>query len=317
MMAELSNKQIIFLAPLFKETIWGGNKLAEKFNYNIPSESTGECWAIAANKNGDCRIVTDGFENYTLSRLWKEHRELFGNLENDVFPLLIKILDAKTDLSIQVHPDDDYSAKYENGSLGKTECWYVLDCDDDAAIIIGHNAKNKDELELMVNENKWSDLLREVKIKKGDFFQIESGCIHAIKGGTMIFETQQNSDITYRVYDYGRLSADGKPRELHTKKALDVITVPFKNYSVERNVQTYEGYTREMLVKCDYYSLDKINITSQAEISQRYNFMNVSVIDGNGTVDGFEIKKGMHFILPNKYGIAEFKGNMELLISYI
>ena len=316
-MLKEKDHSIVFLEPIFKEMIWGGNKLAQKFEYKIPSESTGECWAIAAHTNGDSKVITKNFENYTLGKLWEEHRELFGNLEGDVFPLLIKILDAKADLSIQVHPDDDYATKYENGSLGKTECWYVLDCDENATIIIGHNSKSKEELASMVNENKWCDLLREVKIKKGDFFQIEPGCIHAIKGGTMIFETQQNSDITYRLYDYDRLSADGKPRELHTKKALDVITVPFNNYSVERNVRIFEGYTREMLVKCDFYSVEKLNITSHAEILQDYNFMNVSVVGGSGTVDGIDIKKGTHFILPYNYGTAEFKGNMELLISYI
>lgn len=310
-------RSIIFLEPVFKETVWGGNKLFKEFGYKIPSEKTGECWAIAAHKNGDCKITFKDFENCTLSKLWQEHRKIFGNLDGEIFPILIKIIDSKTDLSIQVHPDDNYAKRYENGSLGKTECWYVLDCDENATIIIGHNAKNREEFKLMTEENKWSELLREIKIKKGDFFQIEPGCIHAIKGGTMILETQQNSDVTYRLYDYNRVSADGKPRELHTEKALDVISAPFTPCNFVRKVSVLKGYRRELLVKCQYYCVEKVLIESQAEILQEYNFMNVSVIKGKGTVDCIEIKKGTHFILPYNYGIAKFKGNMELIISYI
>ena len=308
---------IIFIEPIFKEMIWGGNKLAVEFGYEIPSNNTGECWAIAAHKNGDSKVVCDEFKDDTLSKLWKEHREYFGNLEGDIFPLLIKILDAKTDLSIQVHPDDTYARYYEKGSLGKTECWYVLDCEEDTTIIIGHNAKDSLELRKMVEENRWDELLREIKINKGDFFQIDPGCIHAIKGGTMILETQQNSDITYRLYDYYRVSVDGKYRELHTEKALDVIKAPFQINNSDRNTIELDGYSRELLIKCPYYSVEKLTIHEKAEILQEYNFMNVSVVDGDGMVDGKEIKKGTHFILPYGYGIAEFTGKMELIISYL
>ena len=316
-MPNLETRTIIFLEPIFKEMIWGGKKLETEFNYKILSDNTGECWAIAAHENGDSKIVCDEFKGYTLSKLWQEHRELFGNLKGDIFPLLVKIIDAKKDLSIQVHPDDSFANCYENGSLGKTECWYVLDCEENTTIIIGHNAKNSLELRKMTEENCWAELLREVKIKKGDFFQIDPGCIHAIKGGTMILETQQNSDITYRLYDYDRLSADGKPRELHTEKALAVIKSPFEMNNTDRNITEFGSYSRELLVKCPYYSVEKLTIHERAEILQEYNFMNVSVIEGDGMIDGKKIKKGTHFILPYDYGIAEFTGKIELIISYL
>ena len=316
-MPNLETRPIIFLEPIFKEMIWGGKKLETEFNYKILSDNTGECWAIAAHENGVSKIVCDEFKGYTLSKLWQEHRELFGNLKGDVFPLLVKIIDAKKDLSIQVHPDDTYAQYYENGSLGKTECWYVLDCEENTTIIIGHNAKDSLELRKMTEENRWAELLREVKIKKGDFFQIDPGCIHAINGGTMILETQQNSDITYRLYDYDRVSADGKPRELHTEKALAVIKSPFKMNNADRNITEFGGYSRELLVKCPYYSVEKLTIREKAEILQEYNFMNVSVVEGCGMVDGKEIKKGTHFVLPYDYGFVEFTGKMELIISYL
>jgi mannose-6-phosphate isomerase class I len=201
-------RKILKLIPIFQEKIWGGDRLHTVFDYDIPSSHTGECWAISSHSGGICRI--EGMEQ-NLAQLWKEQRSLFGNLPGESFPLLVKIIDAKDDLSIQVHPDDAYAAVHENGSLGKTECWYVLDCDEGATIIIGHNAASKEEIEQMVAQNRWNELLREIPIRKGDFFQINPGCLHAIKGGTMILETQQSSDITYRFYDYGRLE-NGKPR---------------------------------------------------------------------------------------------------------
>src|SRR5690554_5282338 len=210
-------KDIVFLEPIFKSAIWGGEKLKSIFGYDIPNDHTGECWAISAHKNGDCLIASGQYKGKTLSWLWDNHRELFGNIQGDVFPLLIKIIDAKADLSIQVHPDDKYAMVNENGSLGKTECWYILDCDEDAKIVIGHNARNKDELKAMIKDNRWQELIKLKPIKKGDFFQINPGTVHAIKGGTVLLETQQSSDVTYRLYDYDRLD-NGKPRELHINK---------------------------------------------------------------------------------------------------
>ncbi|MDE7297629.1 MAG: mannose-6-phosphate isomerase, partial [Lachnospiraceae bacterium] len=133
-------REVIFLEPVFKEMIWGGTRLREDFQYEIPGDHTGECWAVSAHPNGDCTVKSGRFQGESLSRLWKEHRELFGGEEGEVFPLLVKIIDAKADLSIQVHPDDAYAKEHENGSLGKTECWYILDCDPDAKIVIGHHA---------------------------------------------------------------------------------------------------------------------------------------------------------------------------------
>ena len=139
--------ELLFLEPVFKEAIWGGTKLRDSFGYDIPSDTTGECWAISAHKNGDCKIAGGRYDGRYLSQLWEEEPELFGNYPGSQFPLLIKIIDAKNDLSIQVHPDDAYASEHENGSLGKTECWYVLDCEPGTKIVIGHNAKDKKELE--------------------------------------------------------------------------------------------------------------------------------------------------------------------------
>lgn len=217
--------ELLLLEPVFKQMIWGGSRLKDDFGYDIPGDNTGECWAISAHPHGDCTLKNTEYKGKTLSWLWENHRELFGNVQGDRFPLLIKIIDAKADLSIQVHPDDAYAAEHENGSLGKMECWYILDAKEGGTIVIGHNAKNHEEVEEMIRGKRWKEFIREIPVKKGDFFQINPGCVHAIKGGTLIIETQQNSDITYRVYDYDRLQ-DGKPRALHVQQSIDVIKAP-------------------------------------------------------------------------------------------
>lgn len=308
--------EIIFLKPVFKEMIWGGNRLKTDFFYDIPSDSTGECWAVSAHKHGDCEVANGSLQGKTLSQLWENHRELFGNVEGDVFPLLIKIIDAKQDLSIQVHPDDTYANVHENGSLGKTECWYILDCDEDAQIVIGHHAQTKEELIQMIHNNEWDKLIRTLPIKKGDFFQIEPGTVHAIKAGTLILETQQNSDITYRLYDYGRLQ-NGKPRELHIEKSIDVIGCPHKDITASHKVTKLDHIEIEQLISCKYYTVSLVKVDGSQKMSQEEPFTIFSVIDGNGLIDGIKISKGDHFILPYQYGEYELSGNMCLVCSHV
>ena len=312
----------IFMEPVFKQMIWGGTRLHTEFGYDIPGENTGECWAISAHPNGDCHIRDGEFAGMKLSELWRDHGELFGLTEKSdmesVFPLLTKIIDAKEDLSIQVHPDDGYAREHEGGELGKTECWYVLDADAGTTIVIGHNACSKEELTEMVREGKWTELLREIPVKKGDFFQIPPGTIHAIKGNTMILETQQNSDVTYRLYDYDRLS-NGKPRELHTHQSLDVIRVPFDpdltgRTPSDKHVPTENTWFEE-LVNCDLYTVWHASVSGGEVIHQDRDFLLVSVIDGEGKLGDVPVKKGDHFILPYGFEKTPIQGNMELIIS--
>ena len=141
------NKDIIFLSPVCTHNIWGGTRLNREFGYPIEGDDIGECWGISAHPNGDGTVASGAYQGMKLSELWEKHPELFGNTGMDRFPLLIKIIDAKDDLSIQVHPDDAYAKVHENGSLGKTECWFILDCKENATLVVGHNAKTKEELE--------------------------------------------------------------------------------------------------------------------------------------------------------------------------
>ena len=249
--------------------------------------------------------------------MWKNHREVFGNVDIDRFPLLIKIIDAKADLSIQVHPDDAYAAEHENGSFGKMECWYILDCPENASLVIGHNAKNKQELEEMIHDGKWSEFIREIPVKKGDFIQIDPGTVHAIKGGLVILETQQNSDITYRVYDYDRLS-NGKPRQLHVKQSIDVITVPAKSVD-DSVVDASATPVNELyeLISCKYYKVFKLKAEGQVAFTQSYPFLIMSVLEGTGIINHQVVKKGDHFILPADYGEVSIEGDLEIIASTI
>ncbi len=313
----MQKKEIIFLDPVCTHNIWGGSKLREEFGYKVDGNDIGECWGISAHPNGDGVVSSGWNEGKHLSDLWREQPALFGNIGGDRFPLLIKIIDARDDLSIQVHPDDDYAKVHENGSLGKTECWYILDAPENGTIVVGHNAKNKEELADMIHEGRWNELIREIPVKKGDFIQIDPGTVHAIKGGTLILETQQNSDITYRVYDYDRLQ-NGKPRELHIEQSIDVIKTPAA--SPEDSIistEDTEKNTLQELYACKYYRVFKIEADGEMEFEQSYPFLNMTVTEGEGFVNGIPVQKGSQFIIPAEFGMVGLFGKMQIIASTV
>lgn len=311
----------LFLKPIFMDRIWGGTALKDKFNYEIKSPTTGECWAISSHKNGDCLIENGEYKDKKLSELWEKNRELFGNTPGDKFPLLTKILDANDNLSVQVHPNDEYAQKNENGELGKTECWYVIDCSKDAEIIIGHNAESREEFIEMINNNEWDKLLRKVNIKKGDFFYVPSGTIHAICKGTLILETQQNSDTTYRVYDYDRTDNLGNKRELHVQKSIEVTNVPHTDFDTDYKIVSTPSFKCTTFVSNEFFSVYKLDIFGRCDFTHNTAFSLYSILEGTGKLIHnsieYDLKKGMHFILPNNFGDFVFEGNLEIICSHI
>ncbi|NNU90169.1 mannose-6-phosphate isomerase, class I [Anoxybacillus sp. CHMUD] len=309
----------LFFAPVFQERIWGGNRLREQFGYDIPSEQTGECWAISAHPNGQTTVINEPFRGKTLGELWDDHPELFGHFPSDRFPLLTKILDANADLSVQVHPDDEYARTYENGELGKTECWYIIDCKEGAELIYGHHAKTKEELQQMMEEGRWHDLLRKVPIRPGDFFYVPSGTVHALCEGTLVLETQQSSDTTYRMYDYDRVDEHGNKRELHLDKALDVITVPHVDMYYEPHViQTTEAKITTF-VQNEYFTVQKWDIEREWSVEQTDYFLLVSVLDGKGEFctaqETYPLQKGDHFLIPHSFDRFTIQGNLQCIVS--
>ncbi len=316
-MMNQQNTSILFLEPVMKQMVWGGSRLRDEFGYEIPGEDTGECWAVSAHPNGDCKIRSGDFEGKTLSELWDNERELFGNIAVDRFPLLAKIIDAKEDLSIQVHPDDQYAKVYENGSLGKTECWYILDAPREAKLVIGHSAKTKEELANRIAREQWGELLVKVPVRKGDFIQIDPGTVHAITAGIMILEIQQSSDVTYRLYDYGRLSG-GIPRELHIKKSMEVIQIPTTDLNqMVRHCDNLPKDIWNQLVESEYYHVWKLEVEKGVCFQQEFPFLIINVMEGDGLINGQHIKKGDHFILPDLFGEVQLQGKMSLILSTI
>ncbi|WP_407639593.1 mannose-6-phosphate isomerase, class I [Anaerobacillus alkalidiazotrophicus] len=313
-------KQPIFLEPVFKERIWGGDRLHRLFGYHIPSEQTGECWAISAHSNGESIVKSGRFEGKSLSYLWEHHQELFGNRTEAKFPLLTKILDAKNDLSVQVHPDDHYASKVENGEPGKTECWYVIDCEPGAEIIIGHQAKTKQKFVEMIETGQWNKLLSRLKVQKGDFFYVPSGTIHAIGAGVLILETQQSSDITYRVYDYDRVDPDGRTRKLHLDKAIEVSNIPHPDNATAPLVNVYEGASIVTFVRANYFSVYKWEIQTSLSYEVTEDFLICSVIEGCGELKTgagtYPFQKGDHFLLSNQIGRVEVEGKITVIVSH-
>lgn len=313
-------KSPLFLQPVLQERIWGGKSL-QKFGYDLSCESIGECWGISAHPNGMSVVREGTYEGKTLEQLWRDEKHLFGVCSLDKFPLLTKILDANKDLSVQVHPNDEFAKVYENGELGKTECWYIIDCKEDAQLVYGHNAYTKSEFEEMVNDGNWEDLLRKVSIKPGDFFYVPSGTIHALCEGTVVLETQQSSDTTYRVYDYDRIDANGKKRELHLDKAVQVTSIPHEDYKIQPEIIERNGALITTYVHEEYFSVYKWEIEVEASFQQKEIFQLVSVIEGEGilvTIEGeFAIKKGAHFILPATIENFIIKGNIAAIVSHL
>lgn len=313
---------LIFPRPVFVPKIWGGRRLETEFGYDIPAGPVGECWAISAHPNGDCVVGEGPFAGRRLSELWRDEHELFGSAKGDRFPLLIKILDSADWLSVQVHPDDAYAAEHENGSLGKSECWYILEADPDARVVIGQRAHDREEFARMVQERRWDELLNEVPIHAGDFFSITPGTVHAVKGA-LILETQQSSDVTYRVYDFDRRQPDGSLRELHMAQSLDVID--FNQPLLTSGAVTApekDGVTP--LMSCRHFGVERMRVEPGAPraIPSPEAFLCVSVVAGKGgsvragDAEPHTLAKGSHFVAPAGCGELVFEGDLELIVSW-
>ena len=311
--------QPLFFEPVFKERIWGGEQL-KSFGYELPSTQTGECWAFAAHSNGQSIVKNGEYKGLSLGELWEDQRQLFGNIAGDRFPLLTKILDAAQDLSVQVHPDDEYGLKHE-GDLGKTECWYIIDCEEGAQIIYGHTAQTREDLATMIHEGKWDELLTKVPVKPGDFFFVPSGTVHAIGAGIVILETQQNSDTTYRVYDYDRRDNEGNLRELHIEQSIAVTTIPSIQPETQAVVETSDGVKSTTFVESEYFTVHKWELEGAAKLNQHNSFQLVSIIAGAGSLtkgeETYPFKKGDHFLLPFEFGEFQLNGNAEMIVSHL
>lgn len=256
------------LKPMGKDYLWGGNRLNDIYMKKININPLAETWECSVHPDGPSVVASGEYEGRTLPDVLQEHPEFLGSHPKamDDFPVLIKFIDANKKLSVQVHPDDEYAKEHENGSLGKTEMWYVLDAKEDAEIIYGFNRKiDKEQLASSIESGSIEKYLRKVKVKKDDIFYVEAGTIHGIGEGVLVAEIQENSNLTYRLYDYNRLDKNGNKRELHIEKAMDVIeTGEISEPRQPMRVLKYKpGCANELLCRCKYFQVERLLINTE------------------------------------------------------
>lgn len=287
---------ILKLKPYMVEKIWGGKRIVDLYKLN--AKAIGECVGISGHSTYPIEIINTEFKGMTMQELYSSNRELFGNYPSDEFPIIVKTIDANDSLSVQLHPDDEYARKVEN-QYGKEECWYILDCDENADIIVGHSATNKDELIKAINNNDILSVINKHSIKPKDYFYIPSKTIHAIRKGTFVLEVSQSSDVTYRVYDYNRTDDEGNTRELHIEKSIDVTRVPDSEV-----VKTHRD---------KYFTFEILHSDNSKLKADKYGDY-LYIIDGEGRVGDVEVTKG-DFLMISADSKYEISNDIEYMLS--
>ena len=320
------------LKPAAKDYLWGGQRLNDDFEKNIDMDPLAETWECSTHPDGPSVVSGGEFDGKLLIDVLKEHPEFLGKHCETLgeLPILIKFIDAKADLSVQVHPSDDYAKKYENGQLGKTEMWYVLDAIKDSKLVYGlkHNC-SKAVMRKAIEKGELEKHLQYVPIKKNDVFFIEAGTIHAIGAGALIAEIQENSNLTYRLYDYDRVDKNGNKRELHVDKALDVSNLNSMGEPRQamRVLKYRPGVADELLCRCKYFEVYRMLINTERRqrvtyCSDELSFRVLLCYDGCGNIsyrteDGrkeyIDIYKGDCIFVPANFRMLIFSGIMELL----
>lgn len=318
----------IKLNPAFKDYLWGGTKLRDEYGKKCDLDKVAESWELSCHKDG-CSVVTDGeYAGLTLPQyIEKAGKAVLGTdcEKFEYFPILIKLIDAKQNLSVQVHPDNDYAMRVE-GEYGKTEMWYVVDCEPGAGLLYGFKHEiSKEEFRRRIEDNTLLEVTNRVEVHPGDVFFIEAGTLHAIGEGILIAEIQQNSNTTYRVYDYGRVGADGKPRQLHIEKAIDVTRLAPATRPCGRpqaKPEAFDGGSVLPLASCDYFTVKEMEVTSHAALmADEKSFHSLLLLDGSLTLsmggEKLEMKKGDSVFVPAGSGDYTLTGKGRLILTTV
>ncbi|TVY09811.1 type I phosphomannose isomerase catalytic subunit [Paenibacillus cremeus] len=311
--------------PEFKERVWGGRAL-EQFGHQLPDGPIGEGWMIGDHPNGTTSVVNGELAGMGLDQIREQFGEVFFgskgfSKKNGRFPLLIKLLDCQDDLSVQVHPNDHYD-RLPAGELGKTEMWYILDAKPGAKIIYGlKDGVTREQLAAAIDEDRIMDCLNEVTVEAGDSFYIPSGTVHALGAGVLVAEIQQNSDSTYRLYDYGRLGLDGKPRELHIEDSLNVIAYEGSGATFMKT-ELDRSNAWLTLARSPFFVTEKGQVQGDWPLQTTPESFIIHIIcDGTGTIryaDGeLTVKPGECYLLPANLGDYTLSGEMTVLRSYL
>lgn len=317
----------MLLRPSGKDYLWGGRRLNDEFEKNIDMDPLAETWECSTHPDGASYVVDGEFSGLELSEVLKLHPEYLGERHKgeDSLPILIKFIDAKKDLSVQVHPTDEYAKEHENGQLGKTEMWYVLDAGKDASLIYGLNQNGtKDEIRSAIADGTVTRYLQKVPIHKNDVFFIKPGTIHAIGAGALVAEIQESSNLTYRLYDYDRVDKNGKKRDLHIEKALEVADLHSSAEPKQplRVLKYRQGVASELLTRCKYFEVYRMLLNTERRQKVHYRademaFRVLLCVDGCGTVsfDGGEITfyKGDCIFVPADSTVLTIHGQAQFL----
>lgn len=317
------------LRPAAKDYLWGGTRLNVNYNMGINIEPFAEAWFCSCHPDGQSIVIVTGeSRGENLGDLIKRHPEYLGthaaSVADGEFPILIKLIDAKKDLSVQVHPDDEYAREHEN-SLGKTEMWYVLDARNGAELVYGFNRNvTADKVRVSIENGEITSLFNHVGVHKNDLFFIESGTVHAIGAGCLIAEIQESSNLTYRLYDYGRVDKNGQLRPLHIDKALDVANLKSSAspHQSMRVLKYHPGYASELLTRCKYFQVERMLLNTEnrklAEIRTGSNsFHALLCVDGCGTMLGENVNipffKGDCIFVPADSIALKLHGKAQIL----
>jgi mannose-6-phosphate isomerase len=315
------------LKPYTKSVIWGSDLLIEKYNKETESYNIGESWELSCREKEKSTIINGEYADKSLNDYLSEqgYGVIGKDYNSDRFPLLIKLLSSSTPLSVQVHPDDEYSLKHE-GELGKTEMWYIIECENDSELVIGLNEYNKEALLSAAKSGKLEKYLRKTTIAPGDSFYIPSGLVHAIGTGILLYEVQQNSDVTYRVYDYDRKDKDGNKRELHTEKAVNVIKeytdCEINTLAHSKNISCKVCDNAETLISSDKFTVEKIILKSSDElVCTDESFLSLTVSKGEMKIEYnselYPAMIGETYFIPAGLGKFKIHGKAEILCASI
>jgi mannose-6-phosphate isomerase len=301
---------------IYFSKIWGGRDF-ELFRRNLPEGNIGESWDVSCHPHGTSVVANGEFKGMMLTELIKlKGKDIIGTeISLDWFPLLVKLINAKEKLSVQVHPDDKYGKEIE-GETGKTEVWYVVEAFDGANLVVGTKNCTKEQFKRAIETGEFDDFMNKIPVKKDDVYFVKSGLVHAIGEGVIIAEIQQNSDTTYRVYDYNR------GRELHIDKALDVVDLDLIGKKSRGLKLKEKGYSKTYYCLCEHFSLELYEICEGLkEHSDSERFYIFTAVDGSGEIisNGKSelISKGDSIFIPASLGAYEIKGNIKLLKSYV
>lgn len=316
--------EILKLIPAGKDYLWGGTRLREEYGKKIDLTPLAETWECSVHPDGPSHIMSGEFKGRTLADVLKSHPEYLGTkVKNGELPVLVKLIDAKKDLSVQVHPDDEYARKYENQN-GKTEMWYVIDAEEGASLIYGFQHKVTPEiLKEAVDTGTLDKHLQKVEVHKGDVFYIPVGTVHGIGAGILIAEIQESSNVTYRVYDYDRVDKNGKKRELHFDKAVQVMNMEIASEVKQKSrlVKYYPGCSRELLCRCKYFEVERVQVSKGFSFSVLdSSFQILMCLDGYGEIETtatglkpMRFQKGETMFLPAGIGRCRMLGDVEVL----